>query len=306
MVMDNIKYIAEFTTNPMGNLNLLLKMVKKAAKCGCSYIKMQKKNVKTFYTPEKLATPYASPYGKTYGEYREIFEFNKEDFLRFDTQCKKYGIPWFSTVQDIPSLEFLLEFDLPIYKIASTNIRNLELLREVMALVPKSKELVLSTGGATLEEIDKIVELLSDYKKLTILHCVAEYPCPVENCKLGNIPELIKRYQTDRIDIGYSGHEEGYIPSLVAVALGAKMVERHFCISRISFVHHIECSLEPEEYKSFISTVKAAKSENDLMKYIDRLPERAMISNFGMSAVEREFLVEQKYGKKHISDKSKM
>lgn len=304
--MDTIRYIAEFTTNPMGNLNLLLKMVEHAARVGCTLIKMQKKDVKTFYSPAKLAMKYDSPYGKTYGEYREMFEFGEEDFLRFDKKCKECGIHWFSTVQDIPSLDFLLKFDLPIYKVASTNIRNLDLFQAIVSNVPKSKEIVISTAGATIEEIDRAVNILADYKHLTILHCVAEYPCPDSDVKLGNIPELIRRYKSDKIDIGYSGHEEGYIPTLVAVALGAVMVERHFCLSRHSFVHHIECSLEPEEYHEMIEIIKGAATKEDLMHYVSELPPDAMEHNFGMSALEKDFLINQKYGHKFIQSKAEM
>ncbi len=300
--MEDIRYVAEFTTNPMGNLNLLMKMTEKAAEAGCTLIKMQKKDVRTFYKPEKLAMKYDSPYGKTYGEYRELFEFSEEDFIRFDKKCTEEGIGWFSTVQDIPSLEFLLKFDLPIYKIASTNIRNEELLRAFVSNVPKSKEIVISTAGATTGEIDRAVKMMAGYRHLTILHCVAEYPCSFEDLKLGNVPELIRRYQSPSVDIGYSGHEEGYVPTLVAVALGAKMVERHFCVSRHSFVHHIECSLEPDEYKEMIRIIRAAPSSDSLMKYIQELPKEAMSCNFGMSELEKEFLIHQKYGHKFIRE----
>ena len=299
--MKDIKFVAEFTTNPMGHFKLLLKMVSSAAQAGCSYIKMQKKDVKTFYTSEKLVQPFDSPFGKTYGEYRELFEFDKQEFIQFDKECKKYNIPWFSTIQDIPSLLFLLDFDLPIYKIASTNLRNEEIFREIVKRVPISKKIVISTAGATINEIDNAVELLKSFNKLTILHCVAEYPCTPENCKLGNITELINRYKNlKNIEIGYSGHEEGYLPSLVAVGLGAKMVERHFCISRKSFVHHIECSLEPNEYNELISIINKTTIAEELLAYKDMLPPYALVSKFDMSDKEKDFLIEQKYGTKYL------
>jgi len=306
MVVDDIRFIAEFTTNPMGNLNLLLRMVEKAAEAGCSLIKMQKKDVDTFYSAEKLALPYDSPYGKTYGDYRRMFEFSKEDFIRFDKACGEHNIAWFSTAQDIPSLNFVAEFDLPIYKVASANIRNIDLIKEVVALIPKDKEIVISTGGATQKEIDTAVGLLCDYRRLTILHCVAQYPCALEDCKMGNISALIERYKSESIDIGYSGHEEGYIPSLAAISLGAKMIERHFCISRKSFVHHIECSLEPEEYRELIDTAKRASCPADLKKYMSQLPTKALSTKFAMSDVEKEFLVEQKYGHKYLKNHSEI
>ena len=86
----NIKFIAEFTTNHMGNLNILLEMVKMASWAGADYIKMQKKDVKSFYSKKKLDSEFISPYGKTYYDYRKIFEFNERDFNIFDEECKKY------------------------------------------------------------------------------------------------------------------------------------------------------------------------------------------------------------------------
>jgi N-acetylneuraminate synthase len=302
--MDNIRFVAEFTTNPMGNLNVLLRMVKKAAEAGCTLIKMQKKDVDSFYTQEKLNTPFESPYGKTYRDYREIFEFDEEQFQIFDRECQKYGIGWFSTAQDIPSLKFLAEFDLPIYKVASSNVGNDDLLREIAANIPKSKEIVFSVGGAEIDRIERTLNMLSGFRKVTILHCVAEYPCPNEHCKLGNITELRRRFESTDVAIGYSGHEEGYKPTLAAIALGAKMIERHICLSRASFVHHIECSLEPEEYTELISIVKSAKNIDELSRLYNGLPETVFACDFSMSEKEREFIVEGKYGTKYITKKS--
>ncbi len=305
--MKDLRFVAEFTTNPMGNLNLLLKMTEAAADAGCTLIKMQKKDVVFFYSPEKLAAPYDSPFGKTYGEYREMFEFSKEDFDRFDQKCKECGVGWFSTAQDTPSLEFLLQYDLPIYKIASTNIRNKDLMNAFLSEIPKDKEVVVSTGGATLEEIENALDLLHVFKKINVLHCVAEYPCKDFHCRLGNIPELKKRFESDSVTIGYSGHEEGIIPSLVAVGLGADMVERHFCISRTSFVHHIECSLEPDEYADMVKRVKNAHSREDLLEqYRGQLDEKALSCEFNMSDMEKSFLLDKKYGREYMGDHSEI
>ena len=302
--MDNIIFVAEFTTNHMGNLNLLLKMTEKVGEIGCDYIKMQKKDVKTFYTQEKLARPYKSPYGKTYGEYREIFEFSKEDTQRFDDTCREQGIKWFATVQDIPSLRFMQEFNPHMYKIASTNISNVELLQEMAESVPHNEKVIISTGGATLQDIEGTLDRLHKFKDVWVLHCVSEYPCLDENVRLGNIPELIRRFGGGNVKVGYSGHEEGYIPSLAAISLGAQMVERHFCMSRYSFVHHIECSLEPDEYEKMMDIVHSAKSIEDLVKYQAMLPPQALESRFEMSDTEKEFLLNQQYGTKFIKGKS--
>jgi N-acetylneuraminate synthase len=294
----NTKFVAEFTTNHMGNLNVLLRMVEQAAKAGCDLIKMQKKNVKAFYSREKLASSYKSPYGDTYEDYRTIFEFDDEDFYRFDQKCKECKVNWFSTVQDIDSMEFMLKFDLPAYKIASCNSRNIEFLEEVSRNVPRSKEMVISVAGCTLQEIEQSISLFP-YHRLNILHCVAEYPCKEINLRLGNIPVLIDTFASDRIRIGYSGHEVGIVPTFAAADLGAKMIERHFCLSRCSFVHHIECSLNPAEFQKMTATIRS-QALKPLYDYL--LPPCAFRSEFGMSEREVPFLVEQTYGTQYLHE----
>lgn len=294
------KFVAEFTTNHLGNLNVLLQMVEKAAWAGCDYIKMQKKDVETYYTKEKLDAPHISPYGKTYRDYRTIFEFNEIGFDIFDQKCKELGIPWFATVQDIPSLHSMLQYDLDMYKIASSNARNKDFLREVAQNVPKNKTIVISVAGSTIKDIEETLSIFPDHR-ICLLHCVAEYPCPPETLRLGNINVLQERFESNRISIGYSGHEEGIIPTLAAVDQGVKMVERHFCLSRHSFVHHIECSLEPEEYKELTEIVRSGRNLDNLYA---ELPSTAFQSYFGMSEIEKCFLIEQKYGHKYIGEES--
>ena len=180
------QFVAEFTTNHMGNFNVLLEMTRQAKEAGADFIKMQKKNVETYYTKEKLNMWYDSPYGKTYRDYRKIFEFVGGDFDIFDQYCKDIGIKWFATVQDISSLEFMLEYNLPKYKIASSSARNLEFVDELGKQVSKRKQLVISVGGSTLFEIQEILDVLGD-RKMVLQHCVAEYPAPMTRLRLDNI-----------------------------------------------------------------------------------------------------------------------
>jgi N-acetylneuraminate synthase len=294
-------FVAEFTTNHMGNLNVLLCMVERAAWAGCGLIKMQKKDVETFYAPGKLDAPYQSPYGHTYRDYRTIFEFGPEDFDRFNRRCRELGVGWFATVQDLPSLEFLLGYDLPLYKVASSNARNRPFLEEVARQVPRDRPLVISVGGSTLKEIEDSLRLFPHHR-IWLLHCVAQYPCPPEALRLGNLEVLRRAFASERVAIGYSGHEEGLAPSYAAVDLGAGMVERHFCLSRHSFVHHIECSLEPQEFHELVDTVRSGRRLSVL--YRD-LPAEAFTSRFGMTDIEREFLVRQTYGKRFVGERSR-
>lgn len=295
------RFVAEFTTNHMGNLNVLLRMTERAHAAGCDLIKMQRKDVERFYSKDKLDAPYPSPYGRTYRDYRSMFEFEREDLDRFDARCRELGVGWFATVQDIPSLEFLLHYRLPYYKVASTNARNRDFLQDVARQVPRDSGIVVSVAGSTLDEIEQALNCFPDHD-LHVLHCVARYPCPSDALRLGNIEMLRQRFASSRVHIGYSGHEEGLAASLAAVDLGAEMVERHFCLSRHSFVHHIECSLEPDE---FARLVELGRSGDLLPAHYDELPDEAFACEFGMSESERDFLVQQRYGRRHVGGQAR-
>ena len=299
--MVNPEFICEFTTNHMGNFNLLMEMVKKASETGADYIKMQKKDVDTFYTQEKLNSPYSSPYGKTYGDYRRLFEFDKREFDYFDMECKKHDIKWFATAQDVPSLEFLLNYDLDMYKLASCNANKYDLLKEFSRLIPNNRTVVLSVAGRVPEEIDSALDIFKDHKVI-LNHCVAEYPCTEENLRLGNIEMMKKMWGSDRVKIGYSGHEQGIVPSIGAAMMGAEFIERHFCLSRDSFVHHIECSLEPDEFAKMVRVIRNEEYDPDGVEEI--LGSMSWCASFGMSEMEKSFLLHNRYGDDYLRERS--
>jgi sialic acid synthase SpsE len=290
-----VEFIAEFTTNHMGNLNVLLRMVEEAKASGATYIKMQKKDVESFYSADKLDSKYDSPYGKTYRDYRTIFEFDDEDYDRFDRKCKEVGIEWFTTIQDIPSLHWMLKYDLDMYKVASCNATNTPLLSAIRDNVSTDKTIVISVAGLTIDEIRGIVEFFPEHN-IRILHCVAEYPCPTNKLKLGNIYQLKNMFENDRVKIGYSGHEVGIEPSLAVLDIGVSMVERHFCLSRHSFVHHIGCSLTPDEFKLMVDTHNHVSPNG----WGSTLPKEAFNVDFGMTDNEYNFLKRNEYAKDHI------
>lgn len=295
------EFICEFTTNHMGNLNVLLEMVRLASATGADYIKMQKKNIETFYSQAKLNSPYKSPYGKSYRDYRKIFEFGKRDFDLFNEECEKYDIKWFATAQDKSSLNFLLNYNLPMYKLASLNAKNTDILNYCKKEIPNDKTIVVSVAGLDLPEIEDLIKFFPKHKMI-INHCVAEYPCKYNNLRLGNIKILKEKFGSDRISIGYSGHEEGIQPSLAAIKMGAEFVERHFCLSRHSFVHHIECSLDFSEFKEMVDLSKNELGDEILNQFDDEVFK----SSFGMSDMEKSFLVDFTYGKDYLNDESQI
>lgn len=294
-------FVAELCVNHLGSLNLAKRMITVAAEIGCDFVKLHHKDVDSFYTPEKLAQPYTSPFGKTWGEYRRMFEFDADDFRRIDDHCAEVGIGWFATAQDLPSLEFLVQFDLPMYKIASCNARNEAMVRAMAEMTDPDALIVLSVGGSTLNEIGHALDWLSG-RYVYLLHCVSEYPCHESRLRLGNIPVLKGLFEDEKVKVGFSSHEVGTDVTYAALSMDIAMLERHFALSRHSFVHGIECAIEPQEYAEVIARYRAGE---DFLDYATRrISPEAMRHDFGMSDLEHDFLVDQKYGVKFIPKKA--
>jgi sialic acid synthase SpsE len=276
--------VAEFTTNHFGHPRLLQQMLREASHAGADFVKLQRKNVEAFYLDGKLDSPYESPFGTTYREYRTALELSPDTFRQFDDWSRKHDTPWFATVQDIPSLYEMVGYDLPMYKISSCRSTKTEFLREVGTLVPHDKTIVISVAGQNLGSIEMIIDIFPNHP-LIINHCVAVYPCPLKMLRLGNIEVLKRKFESDRIKIGYSGHEVGLPATRAVIDMGVHYLERHFCITRNSFVHHLACALEPDEF----AQIRTCQQET--------LPDEAFEVSFGASEQERQFLLDQEYGK---------
>ena len=164
-------------------------------------------------------------FGSSQLQVRERHEFNKEEYLELSKYAEKYGALLFTSVFDISSLEFALECNCKIIKIASHSNTNSELLKEINRY---KLPCIMSTGGASIKEIDIAVGLL-DNCKLSLMHCVSSYPTSKELASLGTIPFLNKRFN---IPVGFSSHETGISQSIAAAALGACMIERHVTLSK--------------------------------------------------------------------------
>jgi len=281
-----IEFHADCAINHLGNLNLLLRMVEKATWAGVHAIKIQRKDVATFYPTEKLNELVSNvlPYGKTYGEYRSTFEFDMEQLGIFDRACRKVGLPWYATIQDEVGLTMFGAFDLPMYKVPSCDARNKPFLEVIHSVLPKDKLIVMSVAGSTLSEIAESLDIFSG-RRVYLLHCIAEYPSDDKGLRLGNIPVLQREFGGESITIGYSGHEEGIQASLAAIDIGARVVNRHFILVKTNLLERTECALEPEEFKHLIDNPREGYS----------LPEEAFDSWFGMTGEESRFLNDQEY-----------
>jgi sialic acid synthase SpsE len=189
----------------------------------------------------------------TYLEYRERVEFGAAEYGAIDEHCRLQGIAWFASPWDEQSVEFLEQFDVAAYKVASATLTDTALLKTVRAT---GRTVVLSTGMSSLEQIDHAVELLGS-DDLLITHCTSSYPCPPEELNLRMIDTLRDRYPCP---IGYSGHEVGLPTTVAAVAVGACYVERHITLDRAMWGSDHAASVEPEGFARLVKYVRVTEA----------------------------------------------
>jgi len=219
--------IAEIGINHNGSLEIAKRLIDGAVFAGCDAVKFQKRTPELCVPQDQWYVERDTPWGRmTYLEYRHKVEFGAEQFAAIDRYCRERGIAWFASCWDEPSVEFVAQFDPPLYKAASASLTDLSLLLKMKAT---SKPLMISTGMSTADEIEAAVQALGA-DNLLIAHSTSAYPCPVEELNLRMIWTLKERHPC--VPIGYSGHEIGLAPTWAAVGLGATFVERHVTLDR--------------------------------------------------------------------------
>lgn len=244
-------FIAEIGANHNGDYFLAKKSIEEAFKAGADAVKLQKRFMDDVFTKEMQDQPQLKDqiFGKTYGEYRRNLELNEDEFRSLKNYCDELGIIFFATPFDKKSADFLENIGVELYKVASFDATNTALLEHV---AKKGKPVILSLGMTTAEETDLAVQTILKFNnQLVILHCISVYPTPDEKLNLTTINYLKERYAP--LPVGYSGHEKDYLPTLGAISLGAKCVERHFTIDKkLPGPDHATVSLEPAEFKQMV------------------------------------------------------
>jgi N-acetylneuraminate synthase len=222
---DSFPYmIAEIGINHNGDLQIAKKLIDAANACMWNCVKFQKREPDIAVPEAQKNVMRDTPWGRiTYLEYKKKVEFGRDEYDYIDTYCKEKPIAWSASPWDIPSLEFLLKYDLPFIKIASASNMNKELLK---LACESGKPLLVSTGMSTQEELDNLVDFLEKYSdgNYILMHTNSTYPTPQNELNLRMITTLKNRYHCL---VGYSGHEYDLEPTVVAAALGAKVIERH-------------------------------------------------------------------------------
>ncbi len=222
--------IAEVGHNHQGNLETAKKMFDKAKEAGVDAVKLQKRDNKQLFTKDMYDSLYNSEnsYAPTYGEHREFLEFGMKEYIELKAHAEKLGLIFFATPFDFNSVDFLEQLDIPLYKVASGDLTNIPLLKYI---AQTGKPMIISTGGGTIEDVDRAYNTIAPINSnLAILQCTAAYPCQPEEMNLNVITTYRKRFP-DTV-IGLSDHQSGIGMALVAFALGARIIEKHFTLNR--------------------------------------------------------------------------
>jgi len=217
--------IAEIGINHNGDIKIAKRLIDLAAFAGCDAVKFQKRTIDVVYSAEELAKPRENPFGTTNGDLKYGLEFGLKEYKEINKYCRDKKITWFASCWDEDSVDFIDQFKVSCYKIASASLTDDGLLKYTRA---KGKPIILSVGMSTLEQVDHAIKVLGK-KDLIILHTCSAYPSEYSDLNLKVIPALRERYN---VPVGYSGHETGLASSSAAVAIGACVVERHITLDR--------------------------------------------------------------------------
>lgn len=249
--------IAEIGHNHQGNVDQCKALIKSAVNCGATAVKLQKRDNKSLFTSSLYDSAYASEnaFGATYGEHREFLEFGWDEFVELKRYSEELGTIFFSTAFDFKSVDFLEKLGVPAYKVASGDLSNLPLLRYIAST---GKPMIISTGGGDMEDVVRAYDTVGAINKnFCILQCTAGYPPEWPELNLRVITTFRERFPD--IQIGLSSHDNGIAMSLVAYMLGARVVEKHFTLSRAMKGTDHAFSLEHSGLEKMIRDLRRAR-----------------------------------------------
>jgi len=242
--------IAEIGQNHNGDLKNALKLIDVAVDAGCDAVKFQKRTVGVgLYNGTDRDTPWGR---MKYEDYRVKLELSLSDYQNIDDYCQHLGVDWFCSVWDATAVSWYERYfpNSPFIKIPSAKIRDIELLH---AIGKTDYKTIMSTGGATFEEITKAITFL---KEPILMHTVSIYPCPVAKLNLRMIMSLKERYG---LPTGYSGHETGVPTTVCAVAMGATHIERHITLDHTMWGTDQSASLEPHGLEKLVKDIRSVE-----------------------------------------------
>ncbi|MFU1796329.1 N-acetylneuraminate synthase [Paenibacillus azoreducens] len=245
--------IAEIGVNHNGSLELALESIKAAKAAGADAVKFQ-----TFKT-ENLVTKYAQmaeyqtenlnvSTSQSQFEMLKKIELSFNDFIILQKKCEELDIDFLSTPFDDESAEFLHSINIDAFKIGSGDMNNIPLLKRINTY---KTPILLSTGMATLEEVQESLEVITS--PVALLHCTSDYPAPLEDVNLFAMKTMEKEFGTP---VGYSDHTDGIQVSVAAISLGARIIEKHFTLDKSLPGPDHKASMSPEEFEYLVRSIR--------------------------------------------------
>ena len=255
--------VGEIGINHNGDMEIAKQLIDVAKWAGVDAVKFQKRTPELCVPEEQKSKMRETPWGYiSYLDYRYKVEFGEEEYAEIDRYAKEKGVTWFASPWDEVSVDFLEQFDPVCYKVASASLTDKVLLERLKAT---GRPLIVSTGMSTMEEIESAVDYLGT-DNLLITHTTSAYPCEPEELNLSMIQTLKDKYP---VPVGYSGHEVGLVPSAVAVAMGACLVERHITLDRALWGSDQAASVEPGGLSKLVKYIRTTESAlGDGVKHI--------------------------------------
>jgi len=247
----SVYIIAEVGINHNGDVEIAKKLVDVAVETGCDSVKFQKRTIDTVYSEDVLNSARESPWGTTQREQKEGLEFSKEEYDEIDSYCKQKGIDWLASAWDIDSQLFLRQYNHKFNKVASAMLTNIPLIEKI---AEEKKMTFISTGMSTFDDIDNVVDLFKyNNCPFTLLHCVSTYPSADDEINLSIMNILKEKYGCP---VGYSGHEADILPSIIAAALGASVIERHITLDKSMYGSDQAASIVKEELREMNQSIR--------------------------------------------------
>jgi sialic acid synthase SpsE len=247
--------IAEIGINHNGSLEIAKKLIDEAVAAKADAVKFQKRTPEICVPKSQWNTIRDTPWGMmTYIDYKRKTEFGFEEYSEIDRYCREQGIDWFVSTWDVEAVEFMEQFDTPLYKLASACLTDTALIERILYT---SRPLMLSTGMSTMKEIESAIQFIKQFDKkypVMIAHSTSAYPCKPEELNLKMIQTL--RGLFPNIPIGYSGHETGLATTVAAMAVGATFVERHFTLDRAMWGSDHAASVEPQGFQRLVRDLR--------------------------------------------------
>lgn len=259
--------IAELSANHNQSFDRAVRIVEAAKEAGADAVKLQTYTADTITVQSERECFRLR--GGTLWDGQTLYDLYREAYTPWEWQpklkalCDELGLDFFSSAFDPSAVDFLETIGVPAHKVASPELVDVPLIQKMAGT---RKPLILSTGMATLEEIDEAVTAAraAGATQLALLRCSSAYPAPAEEMNLRSIPDMVRRFS---VPVGLSDHTPGIAVAVAAVALGASLLEKHLTLSREDGGPDCEFSLEPAEFKSLVEAVRIAEEALGQVQY---------------------------------------